>query len=214
MAATALLRTGPRGLLLPWVLLTTLGVLAPLNVLVILLFSTLPASTVLSGPLSGVVFGLLSGAQVGACQWLVLKRIVRRAGWWLPVTGIGWGLDTLAALAARSWLTAEAFADLLPAVTLAGALLLGLGQWLILRTALQGAVVWVGVPAASRAAGVIAASVASGALAGYPLLAPIAGGAVGVVVAAAVSGSALVWLVGQTHADARRDAGRTPRDEQ
>ena len=31
---------------------------------------------------------LAGGFLLGACQWLVLRRSVRRAGWWIPVTGL------------------------------------------------------------------------------------------------------------------------------
>lgn len=33
---------------------------------------------------------ILMGAALGALQWLVLRRQVARAGWWIPVSAVGW----------------------------------------------------------------------------------------------------------------------------
>ena len=30
-----------------------------------------------------------AGLLVGTAQWLILRRIVQRAGWWIPVSGLG-----------------------------------------------------------------------------------------------------------------------------
>jgi hypothetical protein len=42
--------------------------------------------------------GFLLGATTGMAQWLVLRREVHWAGWWIPISALGWstGLDLLA----------------------------------------------------------------------------------------------------------------------
>jgi hypothetical protein len=34
--------------------------------------------------------GLLLGTAMGLAQWVVLRREVRWAGWWIPVSGLAW----------------------------------------------------------------------------------------------------------------------------
>lgn len=46
--------------------------------------------------LPAAVFAVL-GLWLGAAQWLVLRRYVARAAWWIPITAVGLGL-TLAVL--------------------------------------------------------------------------------------------------------------------
>lgn len=43
------------------------------------------------------VAGLIGGLLFGSAQWLVLRRRVRGAGWWLLAAPAGWGLGALAA---------------------------------------------------------------------------------------------------------------------
>src|ERR687893_832814 len=38
------------------------------------------------------------GAMIGAAQWLVLRRMIRHAGWWILVTGLSWGIARLISL--------------------------------------------------------------------------------------------------------------------
>ena len=46
------------------------------------------------------IAGALVGICLGSAQWLVLRRQVRSAGWWIVVSGLGWiaGLSLSAAL--------------------------------------------------------------------------------------------------------------------
>ena len=41
----------------------------------------------LASPLS-----MAGGAIAGLCQWLVLRHNVKRAGWWILVTAVSWGI--------------------------------------------------------------------------------------------------------------------------
>jgi predicted lysophospholipase L1 biosynthesis ABC-type transport system permease subunit len=43
-------------------------------------------------PEIGVFAGLILGAITGAAQWLVLRRVYRQAGWWIPASAAAWML--------------------------------------------------------------------------------------------------------------------------
>jgi hypothetical protein len=43
--------------------------------------------------LGWTVVGALGGAVAGILQWLVLRRQVSRAGWWVLASTVGWGLS-------------------------------------------------------------------------------------------------------------------------
>jgi hypothetical protein len=43
------------------------------------------------------VIGGLAGAILAVPQWLVLRRLVARAGWWVPAHVLGWALGMLVA---------------------------------------------------------------------------------------------------------------------
>lgn len=45
----------------------------------------------LEGALFGLVTGLVTGAIVGALQWMLLRGVVTRAGWWVPANIFAWG---------------------------------------------------------------------------------------------------------------------------
>lgn len=47
----------------------------------------------------GSVAGLLLGATTGFAQWLVLRREKRWAGWWIPISAMGWSTGLSMALA-------------------------------------------------------------------------------------------------------------------
>jgi hypothetical protein len=78
-----------------WVLATGLGVLVGLfaGIYFLLLYMNAP------GPFdwSGLAQGALLGLALGFAQWLVLRRSVQRAGWWVLVNVLAWSLGFLAA---------------------------------------------------------------------------------------------------------------------
>jgi hypothetical protein len=41
-------------------------------------------------PILVVAASCVAGAVVGLGQWLLLRRHVKRAGWWIPATALGW----------------------------------------------------------------------------------------------------------------------------
>jgi hypothetical protein len=46
----------------------------------------------LSGPVGDVVTGVIIGAAVGIAQWLILRRGLAQAVWWIPANIAAWGL--------------------------------------------------------------------------------------------------------------------------
>ena len=40
---------------------------------------------------------IVMGLSIGVGQWLLLRRRLRRAGWWIAANGAGWGLLALIA---------------------------------------------------------------------------------------------------------------------
>ncbi len=114
-----------------WVLATGLGVLVGLfaGVYFLLLFLKQP------GPFdwSGLVQGALLGLALGFAQWLVLRRSLRRAGWWVPANVLAWSLGFLAAFLAAGAATGTAATALSGAITgaVAGALTGVALMWLL-----------------------------------------------------------------------------------
>lgn len=48
---------------------------------------------------AGFLSGLLLGTTTGIAQWLILRRGVRWAGWWIPISAAGWSTGLSMALA-------------------------------------------------------------------------------------------------------------------
>jgi hypothetical protein len=42
-----------------------------------------------------VLLSFLGGLVAGLLQWMVLRRGLKQAGWWIPATSVGWGLAGL-----------------------------------------------------------------------------------------------------------------------
>lgn len=68
---------------------------------------------------------MLIGAVTGLAQWLVLRRRVPRAGWWVLASALGWGLARL--------IVGEVFTSLLELLVIAvPAAVTGLAMWWLL----------------------------------------------------------------------------------
>ena len=147
--------------ILPWMLATVAGV-----VLGILSLLTLTTGLALAGT-STVLVGLIGGAGlgggIGIAQWLVLRRHIASAGWWVLVSivggmiGVALGLvleDALRplistllgeAIQSRSSGPRVSLSDTV-AVGAAGAVVgavLGSAQWLVLRRHVRSAARWI-----------------------------------------------------------------------
>jgi uncharacterized membrane protein len=91
----------------------------------------------------GFVIGAVFGATVGTAQWLVLRRVFDRVGWWVLLTFVGWvafwELDAMNLLFAAKGIAF--IPDLLNVAIFGG--ILGVLQWLLLRQKIQSAGWWV-----------------------------------------------------------------------
>lgn len=70
-----------------WIVVSTLGWALGAALILILIPAQNSANMV---PQSGFLAGVLTGLMLGGAQWLVLRREVHWAGWWIPVNIIAW----------------------------------------------------------------------------------------------------------------------------
>ncbi len=95
----------------------------------------------------GWIIGLASGGElgigliIGFTQWLVLRRYVSQAGWWILVTALGWGIGWSIIVSgfiipADLGLSSSVFSGALLGLTV------GLGQWFLLRRWVNFASMW------------------------------------------------------------------------
>jgi hypothetical protein len=84
-----------------WILATAIGWLIGLAIII----PVVPAGM-------GVLSGMVIGAAVGTAQWLLLRRQVHWAGWWIPVSALAWATSLSLAPASSS--------IVLPRILLAG----------------------------------------------------------------------------------------------
>lgn len=136
------------------------------------------------GMLGLVAAGALFGGLIGAAQWLVLRRHIRRAGWWVAASAIGWSIGVTAGL------NGVFGYPLLPGggPSVLGAaigLLAGVGQWLVLRETIEQAGWWV---PASGVSWTVMLSVLN--LGNAYTTFPLAG-----IIGGAITGLTLVWLL-------------------
>lgn len=149
--------TNPLGIGLRWMLAnlaaTVLAILAVLPLAVNLAYANQPAW------LSGLVAGAALGLALGVAQWLVLRRPFAVSALWIVIsliggaTGLAIGMQvaefiTLMAVAeplSRTRATGFATGTALEAATsgLLFGLVLGWGQWLLLRQAIPSAAGWI-----------------------------------------------------------------------
>ena len=158
---------------------------------------------VVLGPVFGVVepaFGLLvggaavgaiGGAVLGVLQWLVLRRQLARAGWWIVASTVGWAVGGAA-------------------FGLVGGAVAGFLQWLVLRRRLARAGWWIAASTVGWAIGPVI--VLFGGVIGeldatlIVLLVAVLWG-IGGLVGGVITGAVLVWLLRQRVVDSD-EAGR------
>ena len=116
----------------------------------------------------------MSGIAIGGMQWLVLRRQVSWAGWWVLANIAGWVVGALLNLPFGLFVGF--------AVGLAAA---GVMQWLVLRRQLSRATWWLLASFVAWAAGQVISGLA------FPVCqAPCSGAVIG-----AITGIALAWLL-------------------
>ncbi len=141
-------------------------------------------------PWGFIITGLGVGTMLGAMQWLVLRRWVSRSGWWVLTTILGW---TVSAFVVNS-LSESLIICGTP--VLAGAVLCGTMQWLVLRRQVSRAGWWVLANLVSWPMGwLVLVSVSE--LMGYGIAAQALGLVMAAVSPAVITGLVLVWLLRQ-----------------
>jgi hypothetical protein len=95
-----------------------------------------------------VIFGFI-GVGLGTMQWLVLRRHVARAGWWIGATALG---GTAVGVVAGTLGDVVAVVGLVIGYGVMGAIL-GVLQWLVLRRQIDRAWWWLAVSPAGWALG-------------------------------------------------------------
>ncbi|MGC1306777.1 MAG: hypothetical protein WA885_06080 [Phormidesmis sp.] len=152
-----------------------------------------------------LVDGLVGGGLIGLSQWQVLKAYVRRAHYWIVASTLSWGAFALLHIGAIGWMAPGS-----PNLAVRGVLgvvyggyvglLLGLGQWMVIRQQVVRAWRWIPLNA-----GVWAVAIALGWLVGGGLRMAsnlFVSEVVGLVVSwgaiAALSGIGMVTMLSQT----------------
>lgn len=125
------------GFWLQWILVTLLGFL--LSLLLI---------EIGESPHLGIREGVIGGAVIGLAQFLVLRRYIRQAWWWIVASMLSWGLLGLSSLSPLGWVvprttifTARIFYGALFG-TLIG-VCQGVAQWLVLKPRIPKAWRWI-----------------------------------------------------------------------
>lgn len=98
------------------------------------------------GPLTGALAGAVAGAVIGAAQWLVLRRRIANASWWIPATSLGFALGLGIGTAVVDAGTGVGDLAISGAIT---GLAIGTAQFLVLRNASKRAWLWIPTVAAS-----------------------------------------------------------------
>lgn len=132
-----------------WMLASLGGVIVYMIVVSPILNAFVPGSSDSAGPdvpawemimIISAVGQMALGAAIGLAQWLVLRRVLSRMGWWVLASLVGYSIGMLAPWMVNrieaGWMTGLVFFLIYGAG-------LGLAQWIVLRTHFQRAVWWV-----------------------------------------------------------------------
>lgn len=217
-----MLNTDSLKILIPWILMTTLAMMLAIVVgptvgdtlgvflgnaaekTVQVIWKALP-SGYLASMLGGALNALVGGIVIGGCQWLTLRHWVRKAGWWIVLTGLGNMIGGFLGSAFLNFvivtLGGTAFALLLGLILSSGitALAITLPQWLFLISVSKKSFWW--IPASLLGWVIGNSTVAIGFYIGLSvgvanvLINAILGGIGGLVLGVA-TGLALVYIVG------------------
>jgi hypothetical protein len=204
-----------RGLWLQWVLATTAGFIVggfAAGAAAKAMIEAHGGDVIGLTPWEGAVVGAVAGLAIGIGQWLVLRRRIAHAGWWVLAIIVGWIVfDAVLAASGRS-------NPILGASGLAfAALAFAMMQWLVLRRQATQAGRWIVVSTAALAVASFAgfAVILAAQFGSWFQLKPtdfpsaIPWGLAGMVMGpiyGAMTGAVLVWLVRPAPPDASEAA--------
>jgi hypothetical protein len=126
------------------------------------------------------VGGAVGGAVSGVAQWLILRRQVRRADWWILASTAGWAVGGAVGGAVAGAVVGAV------GLAVAGAVI-GVAQWLLLRRQVRRAGWWILASAAGWAVGLAVADAV-----GEAAVLAVIGAVSGII-----TGAVLVWLLRQ-----------------
>jgi NhaP-type Na+/H+ or K+/H+ antiporter len=223
------LREQPRrkpgwGFWLLWVLASTAGWAvgnAVFNAVVGAMGSAVRFAVVLA------VGGAVGGAVAGVAQWLILRRQVRRAGWWILASTVGWAVgwavvnavvnavvdavvdavvgavvDAVvdAVVGAVGWAVVNAVVNAVVGAVVGA--VSGVAQWLILRRQVRRAGWWILASTEGWAVGL-----AVGSAVDWDMSRAVSSAVIGAVIGAMIgiiTGAVLVWLLRQPRREEER----------
>jgi hypothetical protein len=143
-------KTAPRWLIaLEWTLLSTVGLAAGMLLTLLgLWLSAMLGSSLDEDLFASLVLLPLMGLSLGFFEWLLLRRMFVRIGWWIMATLLGWAAGFPASFAifqGLMGLTGEQITGALAGVLQVSlfAVLVGILQWLILRRHVRLAAWWI-----------------------------------------------------------------------
>src|SRR6476646_497753 len=92
--------------------------------------------------------GALGGTVMGLVQWLVLRRWCSQAGWWVLASTLCWSILGSSKLGALGWVVPQTNSTLLRLFYglvdgMKMGVILGVGQWLVLRQCFTPARAWI-----------------------------------------------------------------------
>jgi hypothetical protein len=182
------------GLWLGWTLATAGGML--LGFLL-----TIPLVNVLDLGFARLIVPIIAGILIGYSQWIVLRQYLTRASssQWFLADGTSWAAGYALGLLLIQNLPSTILGNIL-AYILFGTIV-ALVQWPVLRREIPSTLTWIVVSALGWAAGLWASLLALGLFFNDPVIEPVASTiAIAVtsgLVAGAITGVALVWIVRQ-----------------
>ncbi|MDY6899142.1 MAG: hypothetical protein SWZ49_13850 [Cyanobacteriota bacterium] len=156
-----------------------------------------------------LLIGTLEGLLLGFAQYLVLRRYIRQASYWIlfTLTGvlISWFMGLTVSAVIGLFYAAnlhQKITTLIEEVALLGAAVgtvIGYAQWLILKTVSKQAIWWVFANALAWSLGIVVAFIGAGIETPFfnihaSLIAIATGGVMGIVISS-ITGIFLVWLL-------------------
>jgi hypothetical protein len=180
------------GLWLSWTLATAVGLLLGF-------LAATPIVDAVQLNLARIIVPLLAGILVGLSQWIVLRAYLTASSDWILAGGTAWALGFALGLLLIQSLPATVLGGTLGYILFGG--VVGLVQWPVLRREIPNLLVWILANALGWTAGFLASQLALSLIFRSPMISPAASTAVlfGVsgLVAGAITGAALVWIVRQ-----------------